>query len=136
MANYFTYFSLVLPLKPDQRDYALQLAAQVAAHRDEDQPFPESFPSDLGEVIEDWWFETDSQDEGIWLHSDNGGTDAACVLIQHLLQKFEFAPSVGFEWSHDCSQPRTDAYGGGAAFITATKIETMSTTEWLRSQSV
>jgi hypothetical protein len=41
---------------------------------------------------------------------------------------------VTFEWSHDCSKPRVDAYGGGAAFITAKEIKTMSTSAWLNEQ--
>jgi len=135
MADYFTHFSLVLELEPEQRDYAIQLAAQASAHRFHEEPLPESFPADLADVIEDWGFETEPETKGIWLHSDNGGTHAACHFIQHLLQKFDFAASVGFEWSEDCSKPRTDAYGGGAAFITGTDIETMSTADWLRSQS-
>jgi hypothetical protein len=131
MADYFTNFSIALPLKPEQREYALQIAAQALAHRNEDEPLPGSFPSDLADEIEDWSFETEVDDEGIWIHSQSGGMDAVCVFIQHLLQKFDFAPAVAFEWSHDCSKPRTDAYGGGAAFITATEIETMTTHEWL-----
>jgi hypothetical protein len=42
---------------------------------------------------------------------------------------------VTFEWSHDCSKPRVDAYGGGAAIITAKRIKTMSTCEWLRKHA-
>jgi hypothetical protein len=57
------------------------------------------------------------------------------VFIQHLLQKFDFAAYVTFEWSHDCNKPRADAYGGGAAFITGTEIETFSTSEWLQKMT-
>ena len=131
MADYFTNFSVALPLKPEQREYAMQLVAQVEAHRNEDKPLPESFPSDLTDETEGWSFEAESDDEGLWLHSQYGGQESACAFIQHLLQKFDFAPAVAFEWSHDCSKPRTDAYGGGAAFITSTEIETFSTSEWL-----
>jgi hypothetical protein len=136
MADYFTNFSLSIPLKPEQKEYALQLAKQVEEHRSHDQPLPANFPSELAEEVESWMFETESEDdEGIWLHSQYGGQDTACVFIQHLLQKFDFAPFVAFEWSHDCSKPRTDAFGGGAAFITATEIETYSTSEWVRKMT-
>jgi len=63
-----------------------------------------------------------------------GGVDAVCLFIQHLLQKFDPQGRVSLEWSHDCSKPRVDAYGGGAAFITATEIKTMSTAAWLKAQ--
>ena len=84
---------------------------------------------------ENWTFETESGSDGLWLHSQYGGQESACAFIQHLLQKYDFAPAVAFEWSHDCSKPSTDAYGVGAAFITATEIETMTTSEWLRKMS-
>jgi hypothetical protein len=61
--------------------------------------------------------------------------DALCAFIQHLLQKFDPRGRVEFEWSHDCSKPRVDAYGGGAAIITAKRIKSMSTCEWLRKHA-
>ena len=131
MADYFTNFSVVLPLTKEQQEYAIQLVKQVAAHRFDDHPLPASFPESLKAEVENWTFETSTNDKGIWLHSQYGGQDAACLFIQHLLQKFEFAGGVAFEWSHDCSKPRTDAFGGGAAFITANEIENMTTSEWL-----
>ena len=135
MADYFTNFSLTLPLKKEQREYAMQLVAQVEAHRNEDQPLPESFPDELKDETEDWNFEAVVDGEGIWLHSQYGGQESACAFIQHLLQKFEFAPAVAFEWSHDCSKPSTDAFGGGAAFVTSSEIETFSTSEWLQKMA-
>ena len=71
---------------------------------------------------------------GLWLHSMYGGVDAVCVFIQHLLRKFDQKGYVTFEWSHDCSKPRVDAYGGGAAVITAQEIKSMSTAAWLNEQ--
>ena len=135
MADYFTNFSLSIPLKPEQREYALQLVKHVEAHRFHDQPLPADFPSELAEEVESRTFEIESEDAGIWLHSQYGGQEAACVFIQHLLQRFDFAPFVAFEWSHDCSKPRTDAFGGGAAFVTAAEIETWCTAAWLRKMT-
>jgi hypothetical protein len=113
----------------------MQIVKQANAHRLHEEPLPDSFPEDLVGEVENWDFETETVDDGLWLHSQNGGQETACVFIQHLLQKFDFAPAVAFEWSHDCSKPRTDAYGGGAAFITSTEIETFSTHEWLQKMA-
>ena len=135
MADYFTNFSVVLPLTKEQQEYAMQIAEQALAHRNDDEPLPSTFPEALKDETEEWNFETEADGEGIWLHSQYGGQDAACVFIQHLLQKFEFAPAVAFEWSRDCSKPLTDAFGGGAAFVTAKKIKTMTTYEWLMKKS-
>ena len=139
MADYFTNFSLQLRL-PDEaaQTYALELAAQGNRLNQGDADEPD-FPADLLTNVEDWCFEVEAdtveEQPGLWLHSSNGGIDAVCAFLQHLLQRFKLHEAVTFEWSHDCSKPRVDAYGGGAAVITAKKIKTMSTSEWLRENA-
>ena len=85
MADYYTNFSVVLPLTKEQQEYAVQIAEQALAHRNDDVPLPDGFPESLKDETEDWNFETEADDEGIWLHSQYGGQDAACLFIQHLL---------------------------------------------------
>lgn len=134
MADYYTNFSIIIPLKDDiQKQHALDISHIASSNRFEESELPANFPDSLKEVVEDWTFELEDCEEGIWLHSESGGIDAACAFIQHLLQKFDPDSSVELEWSHDCSKPRTDAFGGGAAYITAQAIKTMTTSEWLRS---
>jgi len=139
MANYFTNFSLQLRL-PDEaaQTYALNLAEQASRIRYHDEP-PDSFPAELQANLEDWCFEVEvgkvEQQPGLWLHSSDGGIDAVCAFIQHLLQRFNLPETVTFEWSHDCTKPRTDAYGGGAAIITAQEIKSMSTGQWLHENT-
>ena len=139
MADYFTNFSVTVALKDaTEQQYALDLAAKGAGHfwPEGEQPSSDGIPDEFVELLEDWSFEVDPDGEsGIWLHSDSGGIDAACAFIKHLLGKFNSKGRVEFQWSDDCSQPRVDAYGGGAAVITAEKIATMSTSEWLRQQA-
>ena len=135
MADYFTNFSVVLPLIKEQQEYALNLVKQAEAYRNDNQQLPADFPESLRDEVENWPFEVEPVAKGIWLHSQYGGQEVACVFIQHLLQKYDFAPAVAFEWSHDCTKPRLDAYGGGAAFITSSEIETFSTAEWLRKMA-
>ena len=136
MADYYTNFSLVLKLANEtEQAYALDLAHKAGLAQQGDE-LPADFPKTLADVTEDWQFETeaDSSKHGLWLHSMNGGIDAVCAFIQHLLKKFTPEAYVSFEWSHDCSKPRADAYGGGAAFITAEEIATMNTATWLNEQ--
>jgi len=136
MADYFTSFSLVVPL-PDEaaQQYALQLA-QIMSDAGQDDNLPEHLPQSIREEMENWTFETvpASTPHGIWLHSSNGGIDAVCAFIQHLLQRFTPEGHVTLEWSNDCSKPRVDAFGGGAALITARKIKTINTGEWLHRE--
>ena len=137
MADYYTKFSLVLSL-PDQdaQTYALELAHQACQGQQGDE-LPTDFPKALADVIEDWQFETDADSPagefGVWLHSDSGGVEALCAFIQHLLEKFDPQGRVSFAWSYDCSKPRLDAYGGGAAVITAQDIRSIDTGQWLQS---
>ena len=139
MADYFTNFSLQVRL-PDAaaQTYALNLALEASRINQGDEASAD-FPAELHEYTEDWCFDTDAdvveKQPGLWLHSSNGGIDAVCAFLQHLLQKFNLPETVTFEWSHDCSKPRTDAYGGGAAIITAKEIKTMSTSQWLQDNT-
>ena len=136
MADYFTNFSLLMPL-PDEtaKKYALALASAASNAQLGDEP-SEPLPDSIKEVIEDWQFDTEPESHGIWLHSQYGGIDAVCAFIQHLLQKFNPHGCVTFEWSHDCSKPCVDAYGGGAAIVTAQEIKTINTGEWLQQNAI
>jgi hypothetical protein len=139
MADYFTKLSLVLRL-PDEaaQAYALELARQASQGQLGDE-LPADFPKALAEVIEDWQFETDADspagEHGVWLHSDYGGVEALCAFLQHLLQKFDPNGRVSFAWSYDCSKPRLDAYGGGAAVVTAQDLKSIDTGQWLLNQT-
>ena len=139
MAVYFTHFSLQVRL-PHQaaQTYALNLAGDGSRLNLGDEAEGD-FPAELQEHTENWCFEVEAdvveEQPGLWLHSSDGGIDAACAFLQHLLKRFDPAGQVTFEWSHDCSKPRVDAYGGGAAIITAKKIKTMSTGQWLRKHA-
>ena len=135
MADYFTNFSFIVEIKePAQSEYVLDLANIASIHRYEAEQLPATFPQPLRDVLEDWHFEVEQCDEGIWFHSTEGGVGAVSALVQHLLQKFQISGPIGFEWSHDCSQPKVDAFGGGAAVVTATEIKSMTTSNWLAEQ--
>ena len=135
MADYYTNFSLQVRL-PDEaaQAYALELHSQGTRLWQGDD-VPADYPAELREHHEDWCFEVEADVveklPGLWLHSSNGGIDAVCAFLQHLLKKFDPSGRVTFQWSNDCSKPRVDAYGGGAAIITARKVKTMSTCDWL-----
>ena len=138
MADYFTNFSVVVSLPTEEAvKYALNLAEQAARIRQGEETIPD-FPESLRDVVEDWQFETEANNAteglGIWLHSMNGGIDAVCAFIQHLLQRYTPDDVAGMEWSNDCSKPRVDAFGGGAAIITARKIKSVSTGQWLHRE--
>ena len=138
MADYFTNFSLIVPLPSEAAEkYALDLAEQ-AHHIRMGEEMPKDFPPSLRDFVEDWQFDTEAASPqngpGLWLHSNDGGIDAVCAFIQRLLQRYNPDGSISLEWSDDCSKPRTDAFGGGAALITAKRIRSINTGQWLQSQ--
>jgi hypothetical protein len=140
MADYYTNFSLVFNLPSAAAlKYALALEADVQRLKQDEAPI-DGVPEDIQACASegDWSFETEADQStgkwGLWLHSEYGGIDAVCVFIQHLLQKFKPKGRVAFEWSNDCSKPRLDAFGGGAAIVTADDIKSISTSQWIDQQ--
>ena len=136
MADYYTSFSFVLDLPGAEAiKYAINLATIAADLRweaEEDRQTQEKqFPKELELFLDEWDFEVAEEKSGIWIHSNDGGTDAACQFVQHLLDRFSIIEPVSFEWANTCNKPRLDAYGGGAAVITATDIKSISTCQWV-----
>lgn len=138
MADYYTKSSVELKLPSlEAVNYAIELA-QAMADIDTEGTKAEIVPAGWEDTEdENWNFDIAKEsDSSIWIHSENGCIDEIIQLIQHLMQKFELTEPVTFEWSNDCSKPRVDAYGGGAAYITATEVRTFNTSQWLRTQGV
>jgi hypothetical protein len=139
MGNYNTLFSFVMALPNAQAiDYAMNLAAlaeTMHSQSEEDRNLSETnFPTELEFCLDDWCFEVDKNESGIWIHSDSSGADAACDFVQHLLARFGIEEPVGFEWANTCSKPCLDAFGGGAVIITATEIRSWTSFAWLTLQ--
>lgn len=137
MADYFTNFGFTVPLaNPEQLAIALDLFRQMSSIQQGDEA-PAEFPSALKEFADDCVFEAEAgrKADELWLHSDCGGVDAVCEFAHHLLQRFQSKDIVTFEWSYDCTKPRSNAFGGGAAIITAAEIKSITTSDWIREQT-
>lgn len=138
MADYYTHFSIIMKL-PDvaAQQYALALYAK-ARSLTSDEEVPGEIPEELHDNLDMWFFIAEASgnelEPAIWMHSDNDGVEAACDFIQHLLKRFKPHGYVAFEWSNDCSKPRTDGFGGGAVFITAEEIRFSGTGNWIAQQ--
>jgi hypothetical protein len=137
MSEYYTKFCFTYPLpNAEARQQALQLAQLgTRIHRQEESP--EAFPAELREQLDCWGFEAEAGEEdnhSICLRSREGGVDAACAFIQHLIRKHDPNGRFGFQWCHDSDQAAPDGYGGGAAIITAEAIEFVNTGGWLHRQ--
>ena len=104
MPDYYTYFSFALDLPSAEAvDYALNVAAIADTLRwqsDEDKTKEPGLPKELLAVVDNWSFEVSKENSGIWVHSEEGGIDAACQFVQHLLERFSIAEPVVFEWAN------------------------------------
>jgi len=137
MSNHYTKVSLemMLPDKEAQQQ-ALALAAQAERIRDSEEEIPEGCPFS-NNSLEGWYFDIEPEGErSLWIYvEEQANIDAICEFVHHLLKTYDPDGQVSFEWSRDCDRPFVGAYGGGAAIITAHEIKSMSTWEWINTNS-
>lgn len=142
MSNYYTHFSFTMPLPSTEAQsyavYVFNMMEELRNDRDETAPIDwGQIPEDLQdeELLDNWCFnvsiDNNSEINGLWFHSEDGGVDPVAEFVQHLLKQFDPSGVVGFEWSTTCDKPRTDAFGGGAIAITATATSHINTAVWL-----
>jgi len=142
MADYYTTFSEQLTFKTRQgATWAQKYLEQFNGEIDEDNPKSEELEAlaDLYELESDYFvleFQWDISQEnkkwGIWMRSEeNGNPDHVAQFVQAYLKKFDPQGCFGLSWAATCSKMRTDAFGGGAIFITAETIDWMHTGDWI-----
>lgn len=69
------------------------------------------------------------EQDGLWFHDDSGFSDidTTIALVQWVLTQPGTPATVQFTWAESCSRPLPDAYGGGAALVSATAVATVHT---------
>lgn len=66
------------------------------------------------------------------IHSDIfPDLDEVIDFIQTYLRECHPTGVVTIEWANTCNKMRPDGFGGGAAVVTATGVETITTDAWL-----
>lgn len=74
-------------------------------------------------------------DKGVTLYSEGyGNLNNLAAIVQAFLTKFQPSGYFTIEWADTCSKPRPKEFGGGAAFITANKIDYLSTITWVEEK--
>ena len=132
MADYFTRFSFVIPVTPEQGDWFAQLhglAPELIGHT-EDGAAREGIEAPQDVVLAALAMVEkrdgvpcievthDENEETVWVRSENSGdVDYTVDLVQAFLKRFELDLVTGFQWANTCSRPRLDAFGGGAVAI-------------------
>lgn len=68
----------------------------------------------------------------VFIRSDESAdVDAVAHILKDWLSEMKIEKAVQFEWASTASKPVPNAFGGGAAHITATEIKWMDTSSWL-----
>jgi hypothetical protein len=132
MADYFTKLSFAFALPEAQaRDLADYAHALNAVESEEDARVPDGWP-DPEEFLHmhDNWIGVDisvepealDAPEGmvpVWVRDDAGDAnlDLLVELLETAVERFDIHNPISFEWTHDCSKARLNAFGGGAAAI-------------------
>ena len=128
MADYFTHFSCNLDVvTADNAARAFELYRQFSDELDNRGNKMPGF--DLVATP------TAEQPALLWIYDDDSGdTDHVRAFVSELGPKLGITGLWGFEWSHSCSRPLLDAFGGGACLIdlaTGKTVASISTNEWL-----
>lgn len=130
MADYTTHFSTILDVRtPENVDRALALYADLAREIEEDDG------TNLNFVLD---FQPDgpgsAEKTTLWIYGgDYGDPRHVITFVQRCAEAFALDGRWGFVWSHDCSKPRLDGFGGGAVVIDLAtgQSETIDVSNWL-----
>ncbi len=125
MADYYTSFSVLLPVGAGNIEAALALYAQFEQELEADH-------QSVGFLAEQ---DTPNSD-AVWLHDGNGEGDPEHVIAYafRCAQAFGLTGRWGFHWSLSCSKPHLDGNGGGAQVLDLGRRESVDwvdTGQWL-----
>jgi len=68
----------------------------------------------------------------VWFHEDTSGSPIIVALLMvYYLRTFHPKGCFSIIWADTCSKPRLDGFGGGAHFVTADGIQSMSVYDWV-----
>lgn len=135
MADYYTHLSFEFKM-PDEE--AANKTVELLARIDEAIE-NESMPEDLVEFTRfvkegmQSSIVVEADGEKVWVRDDCGCPflDVVVAWLKEALKRYHPEGAIGFEFSNDCSKHRSDAFGGGAVFITKDNEKWMNTWQWL-----
>lgn len=80
-------------------------------------------------------YKYDSDKNSFWISNlGYGEVEPIAQEIQNPCQETLSLGPIGFEWSHSCSKPEIDAFGGGYCIITKDEIIIESTEDLLKQR--
>lgn len=126
VADYYTSFSVLLPVGAGNMEAALALYAQFEAEL-------EANDETVGFVVEG----NDPEDGIVWLWDGGGGSGDPEQVIAYACRcavAFGLTGLWGFRWGLSCSRPRLDGCGGGAQVLDLgrrSSVDWVDTGHWL-----
>ncbi len=128
MADYFTSFSVLLPVGAGNVEAALALYDQFEAELEADN-------QSVGFLAE----KDEPGSDAVWLWDNGGGGDPEHVIAYafRCAEAFSLTGSWGFHFSLSCSRPRLDGFGGGAQVLDLgrrSSVDWVDTGHWLAEQ--
>lgn len=107
MANYYTDFSVLLPMKDGITEKDIQKFLDSLPKSEEEAEEYLDLPS----------YEIESGQ--LWIHNrdESGNELGALWIIQEYLKKFDIKGAVFFTYSYTCSKPRVNEFSGGAYIV-------------------
>ena len=121
MANYYTQFSVMLPLgSADRIAPALGIYAKLAEDLDRDEEASIGFEAAASPEVDP---------AGLWLSAEEDGNPEHVIAFVRLCgEAFGLTGRWGFRWALTCSRMCLDGWGGGAHVL---DLATGETIEWL-----
>ncbi len=128
MADYFTSFSVLLPVGAGNIEAALALYNQFEAELEADN-------QSVGFLAE----KDEPGSDAVWLWDNDGGGDPEHVITYafRCAEAFGLSGLWGFHWGRWCSRPRQDGFGGGAQVLDLDRrvsVDWLDTEHWLAEQ--
>jgi hypothetical protein len=139
MANYYTHFSCAFDvgsIENVEKAMAIFNGMKAAVEKgDEGDPqFADASCNFECEPMGGVHGALETEQTLLWIHDEESGSPGDVLeFVERCRKELKLKGSWGFCWSDDCSKPRMDAFGGGAAVVNLRtgRLRTMSTHQWL-----
>ena len=119
MANNYTQFSLVVPLRKGKHVFEAANKILLAGFEERSIANDEGRYEDLDDLGFD--FSASTRNDEIYIYAEESGNpDDVVSFLETLLQRNLALEPIMFEWAFTCSSPRVGEFGGGGALVTKT----------------
>jgi hypothetical protein len=135
MADNYLEFSAALDVETEDERRWLEQQLEDVEHEDGDMPrflldYPDRDEGETSAGFEVTW----ESDLVVFFATESGNVGHLAHLVQKFLKEFRPKEAWSVTWAESCSMPRIDAFGGGAAFVTAGEVRWMSTYQFIEDQ--